>query len=244
MKKLLLLFGVFSFASCGLSGDCIKSAGTVTTKIVDVTAFENIYVNPGIALVITQGDEYEVTIEAGDNFIDEIQVSQNGNALTLKDESGCNWVRDYGQTTVYVTAPNLVEIYSNTERTISSNGVLTYPLLRLYALEFYGGVGTGNFIMEIDNNQLVAQSSHVATFFISGQTNQLLLNFYNGNGRFEGENLVADEIIVFHRGANDMIVNPVNALRGDIYSTGDLISKTHPAIVEVIEHYTGNLIFD
>lgn len=235
---------VFALASCGLSDDCIKSSGNRTTKDIPVTAFENMYVYPGIAVEITQGIEFSVTIEAGSNFINEIEVSVVDNALVLKDKSGCNWVRDYGQTTVYVTTPNLVDIYSNTEQEIRSNGVLTYPILRLYSLDFFGGVGTGDFIMNVDNAQLVVQSSNVSEFVISGTTDQLLLSFYNGNGRFEGGNLAADEVVLFHRGSNDMIVRPLNALRGDIYSTGDVISRSQPPLVEVIEHYTGNLIFD
>ena len=244
MKKLIVFFVCFAFASCGLSEDCIKSAGTRTIKEFDVVTFENIYVYPGVSLVVTQGDEYAVSVEAGDNFIDDVKVTIANNSLTVKDESDCNWVREYGQVTVFVTAPNLVEIYSNTEGTIRSNGVLTYPILRLFSMDFFGGVGTGDFIMEVDNQQLVIQSSNVSAFFITGQTDQLLLSFYNGNGRFEGANFQANEVVVFHRGANNMIVHPINALRGDIYSTGDLISKTHPPVVEVIEHYSGDLIFD
>lgn len=244
MKKLALLLVFAVFSGCGLSEDCIKSAGNVRTKDIDVLPFENIYVFPGISLVVTQGDEYAVSVKAGENFIDDIKVSVDSISLTLKDESGCNWVRDYGQTTVYVTAPNIVEIYSNTEGTISSNGVLTYPMLRLYSMDFFGGVGSGDFHMNVENSQLVVQSNHVSAFFITGHTQQMLLNFYNGNGRFEGEDFLANEIIVFHRGANDMIVHPVGTLTGDIYSTGNLISKSHPATVNVNQHYTGRLIFE
>lgn len=217
----------------------------MTTKQIDVggSQFENIFVYPGVALVVTQGDEYSVTIEAGDNFIDDVEITLAENSLTIKDGSGCNLVRDYGQTTAYVTAPNLVEIYSNTEQTIRSNGTLTYPMLRLYSMDFFGGVGTGDFIMEVNNSQLVIQSNHVSAFFITGRTNQMLLSFYNGNGRFEGADFLADEIILFHRGANDMIVNPVETLSGDLYSTGNVRSVSHPPNVNVNEHYTGRLIF-
>ena len=106
-----------------------------------------------------------------------------------------------------------------------------------------GGVGTGDFIMEVNNSQLVIQSNHVSAFFITGRTNQMLLSFYNGNGRFEGADFLADEIILFHRGANDMIVNPVETLSGDLYSTGNVRSVSHPPNVNVNEHYTGRLIF-
>ena len=227
--------------SCGLSEDCIKSSGTKVLRDVNVATFENIYVFPGIELIVTQGDDYAIQIEGGSNFIEQISARVEGNSLTLKDESGCNWVRDYGQTKVYVTAPNIVEIYSNTDKKISSNGVLTYPMLRLYSMDFFGGVGTGDFVMEVENSQLVIQTNHVAAFFITGKTDQLLLRVYNGNGRFEGGDFLAKEILLFHRGANDLTIHPLESLIGDIYSTGDVISVTHPANVSVIEHYSGKL---
>lgn len=214
------------------------------SRDVEVTPFENIYVHPGIELIVTQGDLYEVRIDAGSNFIEQISAVVENNALTLKDKSGCNWVRDYGNTKVFVTAPNLVEIYSNTDQVIRSNGVLRFPLLRLYSMDFFGGVGTGDFIMEVDNQQLVVQSNHVSAFFITGKTDQMLLRIYNGNGKFEGANFLAKEIILFHRGANDLKIHPLETLTGDIYSTGDVISVHQPPHVDVNEHYSGTLKFE
>lgn len=241
MKKYLLFLLSLILASCGLSEDCIKSSGTKVVRDISVSAFENIYVFPGIELVITQGDEYAVQVEAGSNFIEQISAIVEGNSLMLKDESGCNWVRNYGQTKVYVTAPNIVEIYSNTDQTIRSNGILRFPMLRLYSMDFFGGVGTGDFVMEVDNSQLVIQSNHVSSFFITGKTEQLLLRVYNGNGRFEGANLLAKEIVLFHRGANDLTIHPTETLTGDIYGTGDVISVSYPANLNVTEHYSGKL---
>ncbi len=240
---ILFIFSLF-LVSCGLSEDCIKSSGSQEERDITVTPFENIYVHPGIEMIVAQGDSYEVRVEAGGNFIEQISAVVDGNSLVLKDESGCNWVRDYGKTKVYVTAPNIVEIYSNTDQVVRSNGVLRFPLLRLYSMDFFGGVGSGDFLMEVENQQLVVQSNHVAAFFITGKTDQMLLRIYNGNGRFEGCDFLANEIILFHRGANDLKIHPIETLTGDIYSTGDVISVNQPANVNVIEHYSGTLRFE
>lgn len=243
-KKTVLLLIVLFVTGCGLSEDCVKKSGEVATKQVGTAPFTKISVFPGIALVVKQGDEYAITVKSGANIIDDVDVSVTDGTLVLKDNSGCNFVRSYGQTTVFVTAPNLEEIYSNTNQDISSDGVLTYPILRLYSMDYFGGVGTGDFHIEVNNSQLVVQSNHVAAFYVTGQCEQLLLNFYNGIGRFEGANFLATEIKVFHRGSNDMIIHPVATLTGDIYSTGNIICKSQPTTVSVVEHYSGHLIFD
>lgn len=246
MKKLFALFVLSSLVSCGASDSCFKSTGAVTSKAIDVsqTPFTKISVFTGIALVVKEGPDYEITIQSGENIIDDVEVRIDNGMLTLKDDSGCNLMRSYGQTKVFITAPNIEEIYSNTEKDITSDGVLHYPILRLFSMDFFGGVGTGDFHVQVDNDQLVIESNHVAGFYVTGHTDQMLLNFYDGIGRFEGENLLADEIKVFHRGSNDMIVHPVQTLSGNMYSTGNIICKSQPATVDVVEHWSGRVIFD
>jgi len=48
---------------------------------------------------------------------------------------------------------------------------------------------------------------------------------------------------VYHRGSNDMIVNPQISLTGELRGTGNLISLNTPPIVEIDQLYTGQLIF-
>jgi len=61
--------------------------------------------------------------------------------------------------------------------------------------------------------------------------------------RFEGQNLIINDLRILQRSANVMIVNPQERLRGEIRGTGDVISVNRPPIVEVEEFFTGRLIF-
>lgn len=249
MKKYIaLLSWILVFASCEKPSDCVESTGEIITKDVVVTAFNRIEVLQGIELIITQGPEFKVQIQTGENLMENIEVIQDGTVLSLKDNATCNWVREFGQTRVYVTAPNLEEIYSKTERNISSNGVLTYPTLRLFALDSEGdgreGAGTGDFFIAINNSQLVIQNNNVSRFFISGQTNDAIIKFYAGDGRIEAPNLTIQTIDVFHRGSNDMILKPMQSIIGTIVSTGDIILKNNPPIVNVLQLYQGQVIYN
>ncbi|MBD3583199.1 head GIN domain-containing protein [Flavobacterium selenitireducens] len=246
MKKLVYIVLVALLAGCGASDACFKSTGSPATRQIDVsqTPFTKIYVFPGIALVVKEGPDYEISVQSGVNLIDDVQVDVSDGRLTLKDNSGCNLVRAYGQTKVFVTAPNIEEIFSNTEKDITSDGVLHYPILRLFSMDFFDGVGTGDFHIEVDNAQVVVEANHVAAFYLSGRTDQALYNFYDGVGRLEAGSLMADDVQVFHRGSNDMIVHAVQSLGGNLYSTGNLISTTHPPTVNITEHWSGRLRFD
>lgn len=245
MKKIILVivFAAF-FYNCEKPGDCIKSTGEMVTREVEVTPFETVFVYTGIELVIKQGAEYKVEVRSGKNLIDDIEVKIQNNTLTLKDKTTCNWVRDYGQTTVYITAPNLTDIHSKTEKKIMSDGVLTYPIIRLYGMDLTDGAGTGDFILEINNGQFVIANNNVCRFYISGNTQEALLNFYDGNGRLEAQNLNINVAKVYHRGSNDMIIRPIQSVEGDLFSTGNLILLSTPPFVNLTEHYQGRVIYN
>jgi hypothetical protein len=61
--------------------------------------------------------------------------------------------------------------------------------------------------------------------------------------RFEGAELQIGDLGIFQRSANKMIVNPQNRIVGEIRGTGDVISVNQPPIVEVLQFFTGQLIF-
>lgn len=250
MKKILLVLSLVLLFSCEKPGDCVESLGDSVTKEIPVSAegFTRVEIHKGIELIVTQGPEYKVVIETGENIIDDIEVTQSGNILSCKNNNTCNWVREYGVTKVHVTAPNLTDLYSKSERNISSVGVLTYPVLRLFSLDADGdgleGAGTGDFLINVNNNQLVIQSNNVSRFYISGTTTQGLFEFYAGDSRIEAQNLTAQDIIVFHRGSNDMIVKPINSITGKMVSTGNIVLKNNPPLVDVQQLYQGQVIYN
>lgn len=245
MKKIILLVGlILLFIGCSKPSECIEATGSIITKVYTVPNFDKIIVHQGISLVMTEGPIYKVEVQTGENLISNIEISVTEGLLTLKDNTTCNWVREYGNTEVYVTAPNITELHSKTERLIASNGVLTYPILRLISMDLSDGAGTGDFNIQVNNSQVVIENNNVSRYYISGQTNELLVNFYDGNGRFTGNNLNAKKIVVFHRGSNDLIVKPTESITGKMVSTGNVILKNNPPIVDVQQLYHGRVIYN
>jgi small nuclear ribonucleoprotein (snRNP)-like protein len=211
-------------------------------------SFTKLLVNKRIGVVITEGAEYKVEVRTGENLINDIEVSSSGDLLTLSDNTSCNWVRDYGETVVYITAPNLTQINSKTEQNISSQGVLHYPNLHLLStngIDGYSGVGTGDYYLTIDNETIKIENNDLGRYFITGNTNILNVYFWENGGVLHAENLYANTINFYHRGSNDLFIRPTNFLNGDIYNVGDVNCYSRPpaANVHVTEHYRGSLIY-
>ena len=237
--------------SCGISEDCFKGNGNRITQTFPLENFTKIKLYDGVGLVIKEGPNYEVIIKTTDNIIDNIEVNIQGDMLVVKDNSTCNITRNYGQTIVYVTIPDgsvlpliqELELHCKTEQKIKTEGVLHSPIIRLFSIDVSDGAGTGDFYIDVDNSQLVVENNNVSNFYINGHCEEMLLNFYFGNGRFYGENLEAEAIKVFQRGSNDMFVKPIQKIEGTIYANGNVILKNIPPIIDVEEVFRGRLIY-
>ncbi len=226
--------------------DCLQNAGTTVTQSFSVPAFERILVNRDVTLIIEEGPAYAVEVETGENLLSDIEVEVVGNQLQLSDNNNCNFVRDFGTTKVYVTTPFLTEIRNSSQFEVQSQGVLTFPELKLLSEDFNepGNFTVGDFRLEVDNNSVEVTSNNISSFYLSGTTNNLRVGFFAGSGRFEGRDLLANNVNIYHRGSNDMIVYPINQLIGEIAGPGDVIAVNEPSIVDVTELYTGQLIFE
>lgn len=226
--------------------DCIQAAGNTVQIEIEVTSFEKIIVHRDVELIISEGPEFEVTIESGENLINDIEVNVVNGQLELTDNNSCNFVREYGITKVFVTAPNIMEIRNSSQYEVSSVGILNYPDLKLISEDFNAlqEFTVGDFRLQVNSTSIQIVSNNISSYYISGQSENLNIGFFAGAGRFEGADLIAQNIDVFHRGSNDMIVNPQQSLTGELRGTGDLISLNQPSIVEVHQFYIGQLIFD
>jgi len=231
--------------SCGISEDCFKGNGNQVTQTFSLENFTKIKVYNGVGLVIKEGTNYEVKVITSDNIRDNLEVKLEGNMLVVKDNSTCNIARDYGLTTVYVTAPNITEIHSKTDQDIRSDGVLNYSDLKLISIDLSDGAGTGDFRLSLNTINLYVESNNVSNFYLSGQSKNLHVFFSWGNGIFYGENLIVNIITFYHRGSNNIFLFPINSIEGNIYATGNVVLKNNPIVSpNVIQHFTGRLILD
>jgi hypothetical protein len=247
MKKLTYILFVLLFA-CNSedANDCFQTSGNIIQETAVISGFERILVNRDIELIIKQAPDFKVTIETGENLINDVKFEIIGNQLVLTDNNSCNYVRDYAITKIYVEAPDLIEIRTSSQYEISSDGILNYNSLTLYSEDFSGGseFTVGDFRLTVASESINISSNNISFFYLDGTVTNLFVGFYSGSGRFEGENLVAENVNVFHRSTNDIVVNPIQLLTGQLRGTGDLISVNEPPVVDVDVIYTGQLIFN
>ena len=247
MKNILLILLAILLASCNSDNapDCFQNAGDIIQKEFAVEAFTKITVFKNVELIVTEGATQSVILETGEFLLSDVEVKVENGRLILKDNNGCNLTREYGVTKVYVTSPNLTEIRNSTNLTVRSNGVLNYESLDLLSEDDSGDFyNVGVFDVEVNATNIKVVINNLTTTYISGSTTNLRVNHASGDGRFEGRNLIADKVTIYHRGTNDITVNPQESLTANLVSTGDVIAVNTPPMVTVTEQFNGRVIFE
>ena len=244
---LCFLFSIFSFLfSCNSesANDCVKTSGNVIKReISDIPTFDKIKIEGGIELILFQNTEQKIEIETGENLINDISVEVTDGELIIKNNISCNWFRNYNPAKAYVTFTDIHRIYSVSQHKIHSNQTLHFNKIELSSGVFGEGVAS-EFDLDIVCDQININANDVTYIRLSGSSNYMFVGFWAGAPRLEAENFKVTYIDFFQRSSNDMILHPIEEIKGNIYSTGNVIIKNTPNTIEVTRHYTGRLIVD
>ncbi|NQX77888.1 head GIN domain-containing protein [Gilvibacter sp.] len=246
--RIWTLLIVLTLLSCDSENafDCFQTNGDRIEVNYEVAAFDRIRVRERIELVLKQGDHHEVRIVAGSNLLPDISAIVEDGELILRDANACNFTRDYQPTIAYVTSPNITVVSNQSGRTVRSDGVLQYPELSLKSEDFTENDRInvdGDFDMDLEVEELRILTNNLSNFFLRGSAMDAYVQIFSGDCRIEAQELIVQNLEVFHRGTNQMFVNPQQQISGEIRSVGDVICSNTPPVVEVTEFYTGRLIF-
>ncbi|WP_040248171.1 head GIN domain-containing protein [Psychroserpens mesophilus] len=249
MKKVLFIIFATVLCSCNSEDapDCFQNSGAILQQEFSVSDFSKITVFPRVELIIKQEATQKIVVETGEYLLNDIEIKVENNRLLITNNNACNLTRNYGITKVYVSAPNVTEIRNASGSTVKSDGVLGYDNLKLVSEDFNaeGDVNNnGDFHVQVDSVTLDCIVNNLSSVFVSGTVDDLFVGYYSGDARFEGRHLVAQNIAIFQRSSNDLILNPQQSLSGEIRSTGNVIVVNTPPIIDIEQFYTGHLIFE
>ncbi|PCH77098.1 MAG: hypothetical protein COB98_04335 [Flavobacteriaceae bacterium] len=246
MKKLILVLIITTFLGCDKeeTGDCFQTAGTSISYEMDFPVFTKITIQKNIRLILKYGPTQKVHVKTGENLKPEIYGTIDGDRLIFTNENNCNFVRGYDDAVVTITSPNIVEIRNSSQHTITSLNTLEYPNLYLHVTgDKFKYLPIGDYDITVKCSVLRVWANGTATIKVTGTTDNLNINFSDTDPRFLGRHLIAKNVTVNNTSTNDMHVFATEKIEGHIYRLGDVYCYSKPAIVNVVEHYKGRLIF-
>jgi len=248
LKILSALVLLYTLNGCSKENtrDCFKSSKSQILKEVAISLFDKITVFENIALVIKEGPEFKVAVEGNQYLVENSSVTVQDGRLTLRSVGICTLLKANEHVTIYVTAPNITEIRSSTALSIKSDGVLQYPNMTLLSESFNVPEATtvnGTFNVTLNAEVVKVVVNGIAFVKLRGSVNTLSVIIASGNSRIEAESLSAENVIIDHRGSNDLLINPQVAITGVIRGLGDVLSYNDPETISVSELFNGRLLF-
>lgn len=227
------------------SWDCVQTPGSEIVFDASVEEFHSVTALGHVDLVLIQDSLRRIKVETRKNLVDNIQFSTEDGMLFIEDKSSCNILRKRSYTTVYVYAPVLYSIRNASTGTIRNEGVWRQDKISLISDDYQNSSyhNNGVFLMNLELQELSVLTNGHSYFKLEGTAEKAEIAFYSGNARLEANAMQIQEIDVYHRGTNHMLLYPVQAIRGEILSTGDVRIYNLPPIIEVEEKYLGTLEF-
>jgi len=219
--------------------DCVKKVGDISTYEIILPEFNKIEIIGDITLNIENDINQSVSLSTGQNLYPKIDFEVVDGKLTVSDKNYCTWVREYGNTTLHIKSNNITSIKNSGSRSVNSVGVYTID----NSLTLFSKNASGDYYMDVAGKELKVSSNKISNFYINGEIEKLFVGFYSGQGRFEGANLITKNIKVFHRGSNDIIINPQLLLTGSIEAFGNLIVMNTPDSINIVKNGKGQLLF-
>jgi hypothetical protein len=163
MKKYVLISGLILLLASGamLAGcahvEISTDSGPTTTRDYDFTDFTGIEIGHAFELEITRSDTYKVTITAGKNILEHIDVSKSGSTLKIDmDKWLFNW---HSTPKATITMPDLLGLNISGA---SKGNVRGFKSSHDFTLSLSGAsdldidMETGNFVSEISGASKVA----------------------------------------------------------------------------------------
>jgi hypothetical protein len=106
LRILELLVVAAMLAGCG-GLVSLTGSGNVVTQEEAITDFDNLDVNQGFQVEVSQGDTYSVVIRVDDNLVEHLQVVKEGNSLKIGLKPGRSYNLENVTMEADVTMPEL-----------------------------------------------------------------------------------------------------------------------------------------
>ncbi len=219
---ILLLVAILGFNSANAqwwgNNKRIKGNGEVITKTFNTANFDKISGKSSIDIILVEGKEGIITVEAESNIMEYIEIEVKGNKLEIGLKDGTNYNTRKGiNVTVNVESINALSMSG-------SGDIKSHMNLKSRNLEI-SVAGSGNIISQVESQNLEVHIAGSGDVTLNGRTENLDANIA-GSGDIEAMSLKAYNVEASIAGSGDVSVYCTGGkLRASIVGSGDLTYK-------------------
>lgn len=225
VKNYLLIILValpFLFTSCEDGFIGISGEGEVVQATLDVSDFEGFNNNIAADIYVSQGDDYEVVVEAQENIIDNLNIDDIDQGIwKIKYYRPVRWAKPVK---IYVTLPYLTHARINGSGDIIGENVFTdIEKLDLTI------AGSGKIDLEAYSEEVNIQILGSGDVYVTGECD-ILDCAISGSGSIHAFNMTAYEADVDVSGSGNSKLNVEDSLNVHISGSGSVIYRGNPYV--------------
>jgi predicted small secreted protein len=234
MKRVLvlptiLLAGAMLLSACGFG--MIRGSGKVVEETRPVSGFDSIASSGSGDVIITQGDQESLKVEAEENLMRYIRTEVRGNTLHIfMDPSGAFALQPTKPMKFYVSLKQLNGLALSGSGTMKSEKIETADL-------DINASGSGNVVindLKADTVKIDLSGSGETTLKGEAATQKMVLS---GSGRCENDKLVTRDTSVDASGSGGASVNVSDTLNVNLSGSG---SVDYTGTARVTQHVSGS----
>jgi len=237
MKKaaFLSLVLVLSLSSCYFDGwgTGISGNGNVVEETRDISGFIAVEVSTGIDVYLTQGDEFEVMVEADENLQDVILTELKGDRLVVRTDH--RNIRNAKSKKVHISLPELSELKISSAGDCVGQTPFQCEDLRLSISS------AGDLTLEVEADRIDLDISSSGDARISGSAAEFDASLSSA-GDLNAFDLVAGIVDVSVSSAGNASVHATEEISMSASSAGNIYYRGDARVVHSNSSSAGNIV--
>ena len=237
MKKaaFLSLVLVLSLSSCYFDGwgTGISGNGNVVEETRDISGFIGVEVSTGIDVYLTQGDEFEVMVEADENLQDVILTELKGDRLVVRTDH--RNIRNAKSKKVHISLPELSELKISSAGDCVGQTPFQCEDLRLSISS------AGDLTLEVEADRIDLDISSSGDARISGSAAEFDASLSSA-GDLNAFDLVAGIVDVSVSSAGNASVHATEEISMSASSAGNIYYRGDARVVHSNSSSAGNIV--
>lgn len=208
--------------SCGFDFRTVDGTGNVATKQRTVQeTFTSVSASGGLDVVIEQGNQQSVTVEADENLHEHIKTEVKDGELRISSDANIG----NGTKTITVVLPTIESITSEASAAITSKNSFKGDSMKLSS-------SSGSSIeVSLTGRNVACETSSGSSIEVAGQTENLETNCSSG-GSINAKGLKAVNVRCDASSGGEITVNPTKNLTADASSGGSVHYLNTPSQIK------------
>ena len=212
-------------------GPCVRGNGNNVSRELNLPNFTGIDLDISAEVIITQGDNFKVTVEGESNIIAELETDVR-NGIWEIDYDHC--VRDHDDVTIFITMPRVRSLSISGSGVITSTNIMTVDDINLSIS------GSGKIDVGLKADDIFSRISGSGKVVLEGEANSLEHNV-SGSGDLFAFLLQTRNADIRVSGSGNSEVKVTDNLNVRISGSGDVYYRGRPQ-VEVSVSGSGKLV--